>query len=93
MRNLTQQSSSDFLTSHEHQAITDAGKLYTHIANNIIAHGATRDDDLQEIRTAIHVIQHAIMAQAAARAYPTRYRLLGDVIHYHHLGEPAIPGD
>ena len=70
----------DFLTSHEHQAISDAGHLYTLIATSIIAHGSTREDDLAEIRAAIHVIQHAVMAQAAARLYPERYRLLGDVI-------------
>jgi hypothetical protein len=35
---------------------------------------------MNEIIHHIHIIQHAIMAQAAARAYPERLRLLGEEI-------------
>ena len=34
-------------------------------------------DDVQEAVDKIHQLQHAVAAQAAARAYPDRYRLLG----------------
>lgn len=34
-------------------------------------------DDRAEVAHEIHAIQHRIMSQAAARAYPDRYRLMG----------------
>jgi DNA-binding GntR family transcriptional regulator len=68
------------LTADEREAISQAGLLYTFIAERIVAHGPARDDDLAEFRYAIHVIQRAVEAQAAARAYPRELRLLGTVI-------------
>jgi len=70
----------DLLTADEHEAVRQAGLLYTFIAERIVAHGPTRDDDLAELRAAVHVIQRAVEAQAAARAYPRKFRLLGTVI-------------
>lgn len=68
------------LTDDERHAIQTAGRLYSFIAAHVVSDGPTRDDDLAEVRAAIHQIQHAIMAQAAARTYPREYRLLGTVI-------------
>jgi hypothetical protein len=68
------------LTQAEQDAIDLAGRLYTRIAEDVAGHGPTRDADLAEICAAVHVIQHAVMAQAAARAYPGAYRLLGETI-------------
>ena len=68
------------LTSDEHQAVRQAGLLYTLIAGRVVADGPTRDADLAEIRAAIHLIQRAVLAQAAARAHPREFRLLGTVI-------------
>ena len=68
------------LTPDEHQAVRQAGLLYTLIAEHVVADGPTRDDDLAEIRAAIHLIQRAVLAQAAARAHPSEFRLLGTVI-------------
>jgi hypothetical protein len=42
--------------------------------------GVTADDDKRELIYHVHVIQRAILAQAAARAYPGRFRLLGGVV-------------
>jgi Helix-turn-helix domain/Bacterial regulatory proteins, gntR family len=70
----------DLLTEDEREVVRQAGQLYTLIADRIVAHGPTRDDDLAELRAAIHVIQRAMEAQAAARAYPREFRLLGTVI-------------
>jgi hypothetical protein len=72
------------LTPDEHEAVRQAGELYTMIASRVIAHGPTRHDDLAEIRAAIHVIQRAVLAQAAARAHPREFRKLGTVITTHH---------
>lgn len=38
---------------------------------------SNQDNDWNECAVEIHVIQHRIMAQAAARAYPDKYRLMG----------------
>jgi hypothetical protein len=32
------------------------------------------------VRGAVHLIQRAVLAQAAARAYPLEFRLLGSVL-------------
>jgi len=37
--------------------------------------------DWSEAATEIHHIQHRIMAQAAARQFPSQYRLMGDAIN------------
>lgn len=55
-----------------------AGELYTLIRGQVCGGGPTRDDDLAEIRAAVHHIQHAVMAQAAARAFPGELRLMGE---------------
>lgn len=68
------------LTDTEHRAIEMAGDLYTHISTMVVGNGPTRQDDLAEICSSIHHIQHAVMAQAAARAHPDKYRLLGSTI-------------
>jgi DNA-binding GntR family transcriptional regulator len=68
------------LTPDEHEAVRQAGLLYTMIAGRIIADGPTKDDDLAEIRAAIHLIQRAVLAQAAARACAHEFRQLGTVI-------------
>lgn len=67
------------LTADEHAAVDRAGELYT-LLERVVGDGPTRDDDLREFRTSIHHIQRAVMAQAAARAYPTRGRLLGGTV-------------
>lgn len=68
------------LTEPEHRAL----KLTTDLWNLLVQEVVGRDDvsceqDLRELAAHIHGIQHAIMGQAAARAHPDRYRLLGEV--------------
>lgn len=69
---------SDLLTDDEHAAIHQAGELANLICR-IVGDGETAEADRNEAVTAIHHIQRMIAAQAAARAYPDRYRLLGGV--------------
>jgi hypothetical protein len=68
------------LTADEREAVRQAGQLYTFIAECIVADGPTRAGDLAELAAAVHVIQHAVMAQGAARAYPAEFRLLGATV-------------
>jgi len=67
------------LTPDEQEAVTLAGRL-ANLISRIVAAGPTRNDDINEAVVHIHGIQHAVMAQAAARAYPDRYRLLGGLV-------------
>jgi hypothetical protein len=61
----------------------DALDLVANLANKIgriVGEGRTRAHDINELVGHIHAIQNAVMSQAAARAYPGRFRLLGQEI-------------
>lgn len=68
------------LTEAEHRAITLAGELMSLMTKDIVGHGITRENDLNELVVPVHALQQAIMSQAAGRLYPDKYRLLGGVI-------------
>lgn len=67
------------LTPDEHKAIDQAAELNT-LIQKIIGSGPNSKSDKQEMELYIHLIQNMIMSQAAARAYPKMYRLLGKSI-------------
>jgi hypothetical protein len=64
------------LTPAEHAVIDRLGQTWGDICA-LVEDGPTREADLRELVVHIHALQHAVMAQAAARAYPTSYRRLG----------------
>jgi hypothetical protein len=68
------------LTDDEREAVRQAGLLNQLISKRVVTNGPARAGDLAELTAAIHVIQRMVMAQAAARAYPGEFRLLGEVI-------------
>lgn len=68
------------LNEDEQKAVRLAGELSAFITEWIIGIGPTREQDIAELEAAIHVVQRMVLAQAAAREYPGRYRLLGEVI-------------
>lgn len=83
---------SKLLTPHEMEAVRQAGLLYNYIAENVVTDGPTREADLTELSTAIHTVQRAVMAQAAARAYPAKFRLLGGTVKVlDELPSPGLP--
>lgn len=65
------------LTDDETRAIRLAGELFN-VLSEIVADGRSREADMQEFAYMIHNIQARVMAQAAARADPSSYRLLGE---------------
>lgn len=67
------------LTAAEQGAVTTAALLVEQLAE-IVADGPSRDADLADAVHHIHAVQRMLLAQAAARAYPDRYRLLGDTL-------------
>jgi hypothetical protein len=69
----------DALTPLEHAALGVTVEL-VNLLGEIIGEEKTREGDLGEVVHHVHAIQHMIMAQAAARAYPSELRLLGELI-------------
>jgi hypothetical protein len=69
----------ELLTADEHEAVRLIGELVG-LFRKIVGDGPNRIGDLNEFTRTIHVLQNTILAQAAARAYPDRYRLVGGVV-------------
>lgn len=66
------------LTEAELKAMKLTGELANLVIGGVIGIGRTRDGDVGEFVGHIHAIQRMIMAQAAGRAYPDKFRLLGE---------------
>lgn len=67
----------DLLSEDERTALAMTRDLANQVILRVIEPGAEFRADHAEFVRHIHAIQHMIMAQAAARAYPGEYRLLG----------------
>lgn len=67
-----------FLTEDEQKLINLLGVCHE-LFGIITGNGITRRADMAEVTSHIHVLQHRVMAQAAARLYPHHLRLLGEV--------------
>lgn len=83
--------STGLMTDEEHHAMEMSAQLWNYINRHVVIAGHTRDSDLREIMFHIHGIQRALLGQAAARAYPDRYRLLGGQIAGEGDEVPAAP--
>jgi hypothetical protein len=68
---------SEMLTPAEHAAL-DMTRMLAGAVAPILGGGPEMQHDWNEFVQHLHAIQHMIMAQAAARAYPGMYRLLGE---------------
>lgn len=68
---------SEFLTVEEHEALALSGQL-AGLCRRIIGNGPQANNDATELVLHIHGVQHMILRNAAARAYPDLYRLLGE---------------
>jgi hypothetical protein len=64
------------LTAAEHRVMELTVDLHQRLCR-IAGDGDGRYGDLAEVVHHIHALQRIVLAQAAARAYPHRYRLLG----------------
>lgn len=67
-------------TKAEIHALNLTIELVNVMAQGVIGNGPSRDGDITELVAHIHPIQHMIMSQVAARAYPQQFRLLGGVL-------------
>jgi len=67
------------LTAEEHRVMDLTAEL-ANTLGRIVGDGETRLADLGELVGHVHAIQWAILAQAAGRIWPERYRTLGETI-------------
>lgn len=78
----------ELLTDAEHRAMDLTTQLWNVLATEVVGDmGGSRAGDLRELGAHLHAIQQAVLSQAAGRAYPNRYRLLGRA-----LAEPSADG-
>ena len=66
----------DFLTDRERRTLRSIADAYGGFLA-ITENGSSREGDLREIVALIHALQDKVLAQAAARAYPREFRVLG----------------
>jgi len=70
---------SDLMSPAEHKVLELLAEVHN-LMCAVIGDGPTRQADLRESVADIHRMQDRVLAQAAARAYPDRYRLLGGLV-------------
>ena len=70
----------ELLTNEEKEIIKDLGLINLRFGKICGKDPAVREQDYREFTSHIHDMQNAIMANAAARAYPKEFRLLGERI-------------
>jgi len=88
---MTEGRSPSLLTVGEHDAVTACADAWAAICK-VVEDGPTRAADLGEVVAHIHALQHFVMAQAAARCYPDRYRLAGGTLTTPARVLPAVSG-
>lgn len=67
------------LTPEEHEVLALLGRACS-LMYRIIGEGPTAEGDRLEAAMRFNALQEMVLAQAAARCYPSRYRLLGNRI-------------
>jgi hypothetical protein len=67
----------ELLTDAEHALLGMLASAMEVYARDVVVGGRTYERDVAEFAVALHVLQNMVLAQAAARAYPRRYRLAG----------------
>lgn len=69
----------DLMTAEEHHAMDMTADLFNYMSRNVIGHDPdARPGDMRELVASIHDLQRMILAQAGCRAFPEKYRLLGE---------------
>lgn len=78
----------DLMTPEEHWAMKMTVELFNHMSKWVIGSDeVARNTDMPELTHHIHDLQRMILSQAACRAFPEKYRLLGERIPVDSEGE------
>jgi hypothetical protein len=67
----------DLLTNEELALVEDLGRIVERFGR-VIGQGHARDSDVGDAMFHILALQRMVLAQAAARAYPMDFRLMGE---------------
>lgn len=67
----------DLLTKAERKTVAKLGCIMRDFQTIVGDDPGSRSIDLDEAQHHIHALQNMVLAQAAARAYPTKFRLMG----------------
>lgn len=67
------------LTDEERYVLNLTSEIWNVMNKEVVGSEKNREADLWELSIHIHNIQNMILAQAAAREYPEKYRLLGEI--------------
>lgn len=68
----------ELLTDEEHKCMALLSDVHT-LFSSICGNRDTRHEDMREMVSYVHQLQRAVLAQAGARAYPDKYRALGEL--------------
>lgn len=68
------------MLTYEEKALIESLSYAYNYFSEIVADGPSRTDDMREVAFHIHALQNMVLAQAAAREYPSEYRLMGGKI-------------
>ena len=68
----------ELLTDEEHKCMALLSDVHA-LLLSICGNRDTRHGDMREIVSYVHQLQRVVLAQAGARAYPDRYRALGEI--------------
>lgn len=66
------------LLTEEEKSLVDLISDVSRSFGTIVGNGPTREHDLREMVFHVHALQNMVLAQAAARAYPELYRVMGE---------------
>ena len=83
------QEADDCFTGAELTALDLVARLAEKLSK-VVADGPTRAHDLNELLAHAHAIQNALLAQATARLYPERFRLLGGLVDVDGSAAPTV---
>jgi hypothetical protein len=67
------------LTDRERATVAKLGEVWGDICA-VVEDGPTRGHDLSELVAHLHALQHAVMSNAAGRAFPDEFRRLGSTL-------------
>lgn len=65
------------LTHQEREVVRKLGDVWNDLCQ-VVGDGPTRNHDLAEAVAHVHALQHFVMSNAAGRAHPGEFRLLGE---------------
>lgn len=68
-----------WITEQEREIISLLARTYN-LFNEVVVDGPSRDGDMNEVALYVHALQRMALGQAAARLFPSEFRVLGGTL-------------